>query len=219
VETQSISRPSQEGRKLQNYPVITSNHLASAQLFANRFDMIVALKERLPANPTVCEVGVALGDFSEFLLNTLRPKDFIGMDLFGLHELGELWGRPTREIFHGKTHAEFFQNRFSSQSVRVMEGDSVAALASLPDQSLDLIYIDGDHSYEGVKADTDQAIRKVKPDGLLIFNDYIMYDHLQNGAYGVVQAVNELVDETDWRIIGFALQHRMFCDIALQRTH
>lgn len=203
---------------MHNYPVITSAHLASPRLHANRFEMIVALKDRLPQNPAICEVGVALGDFSEFLLDTLRPRELIALDLFGLHELDELWGRPTGEIFHGKSHAQYFRDRFASKPVRVIEGDSVAALASLPDQSLDLIYIDGDHSYEGAKADAGQALLKVKPEGLLIFNDYIMYDHLQGGAYGVVQAVNELVDETDWKIVGFALQHRMFCDIALQRA-
>lgn len=202
---------------MQNYPAIASNHIVSARLYASRADMVLSLESRLPRNPVVCEVGVALGDFSEFMLSALRPREFIGMDLFGLHELETLWGRPTREIFEGKTHAQYYCDRFASHPVRVMEGDSVAALASLPDGIADLIYIDGDHSYEGVKRDAAQAIKKVKSDGLVIFNDYIMYDHLQGGEYGVVPAVNELVNETDWRIVGYALQHRMFCDIALQR--
>lgn len=202
---------------MPNYPLIAPNHVISARLYANRAEMVLALQQRLPRNPVVCEVGVALGDFSEFLLSALHPREFIGMDLFGLHELDMLWGRPTSEIFGGKTHAEFFKQRFAAHPVRVFEGDSAAALASLPDASIDLIYIDGDHSYDGVKRDTAEALKKVKPDGLLIFNDYIMYDHLQHGEYGVVPAVNELVNDSDWRIVGYALQHSMFCDIALQR--
>ncbi len=203
---------------MQNYPAVASAHIVNARVYADRSDMVLSLRDRLPQNPTVCEVGVALGDFSEFLLGALRPREFVAMDLFGLHHLEELWGRPTRDIFNGKTHAQYYRDRFASQPVRVMEGDSVAALASLGDRSLDLIYIDGDHSYEGVKADTAQAIRKVTSDGLLIFNDYTMYDHIQGGPFGVVPAVNELVNETDWRIVGLALQHGMFCDIALQRS-
>jgi hypothetical protein len=190
----------------------------SAALFANRADMILALKDRLPSNPVVCEVGVALGGFSEFLLDVLQPRDFIAMDLFGLHEVEVLWGRPTREIFGGKTHAELYRDRFASPNVRILEGDSVAALSSLLDESVDLIYLDGDHRYPGVKADTAAASKKIKSDGILVFNDYIMYDHIQMGEYGVVQTVNELVNETDWRIVGFALQDAMFCDIALQRA-
>lgn len=202
---------------MQHYPLIAPNQIVSASLYANRAEMVLALQKRLSDNPVVCEVGVALGDFSEFLLSALRPRAFIAMDLFGLHEQETLWGQPTSEIFAGKSHAEFYRARFAAHPVEVFEGDSAAALASLPDASIDLIYIDGDHSYEGVKRDTDQAIRKVKPDGLLIFNDYIMYDHVQLGGYGVVPAVNELVNETDWRVVGFALQHALFCDIALQR--
>lgn len=203
---------------MNNYPAISSEHIASARLYANRADMVLALKDRLPNNPSVCEVGVALGDFSEFLLNALQPREFIAMDLFGLDQLEMLWGRPTRDIFQGKSHAQYYRERFPSPNVRVIEGDSVAALSSLPDRSIDLVYVDGDHSYEGVKADTAEAIRKVTPDGLLIFNDYILYDHIQKGEYGVVQTVNELVSGTDWRIVGFALQYAMFCDIALQRA-
>jgi hypothetical protein len=202
---------------LKNFPAISADHLWSAQLYANRFDLIRVIKERLPSHPAVCEVGVALGDFSEFLLNTLEPSEFLGLDLFGLHELTELWGRPTKDIFKGRTHVQFYRERFASGPVRVLEGDSAAALESLPDESVDLVYIDGDHSYEGVKADTAQAVRKVRPEGVIIFNDYIMYDHLQGGSYGVVPAVNELLAQSDWKIVGFALQHLMFCDIALQR--
>jgi len=54
-------------------------------------------------------------------------------------------------------------------------------------------------------------------DGTLIFNDYVMYDHLQRVEYGVVQAVNQLVIDGDWRVVGFALNHNMFCDIAIRR--
>lgn len=202
---------------MQNYPLIAPNHIQSARLYANRADMILSLQQRLPANPVICEVGVALGDFSEFLIAALRPRNFIGMDLFRLHEEVVLWGQPTSEIFGGKTHAEHYRQRFAGNPMQIFEGDSVAALSSLPSASIDLIYIDGDHSYDGVKRDTAQAIEKVTPDGLLIFNDYIMYDHIQLGEYGVVPAVNELVNESDWRVVGFALQHSMFCDIALQR--
>lgn len=203
---------------MQQYPAVSSAHIASARVYANRAEMILALRERLPAAPVVCEVGVALGDFSEFLVNALQPREFIAMDLFGLHEVETLWGRPTTEIFEGRSHADFYRDRFASQNLRIFEGDSVEALAGLPDQSIDLIYLDGDHRYAGVRADTAQSIRKIKNDGVLVFNDYIMYDHIQKGDYGVVQTVNELVNETDWRIVGFALQHAMFCDIALQRA-
>lgn len=203
---------------MQQYPAVSSAHIVSGQLYANRAEMILGLRDRLPPNPVVCEVGVALGDFSQFLLDALQPREFIAIDLFQLHEVETLWGKPTLEIFRGKTHAEFYRKRFHSSNMRIIEGDSVEGLRSLANESVDLIYLDGDHRYPGIKADTAEAATKVTGDGLLVFNDYIMYDHIQKGDYGVVATVNELVNETDWRIVSFALQHAMFCDIALQRS-
>jgi predicted O-methyltransferase YrrM len=46
----------------------------------------------------------------------------------------------------------------------------VVAEASLTD-SIDLLYIDGDHSYAGVKYDFDQLGRKVRPGGQILLHD------------------------------------------------
>jgi len=45
-----------------------------------------------------------------------------------------------------------------------------------------------------------------------------MYDPFINSEYGVVQAVNKIVDEGGWKVTGFALEKNMFCDIAIQRA-
>jgi hypothetical protein len=81
-----------------------------------------------------------------------------------------------------------------------------------------MIYIDAHHSYEAVRQDAANAKAKLKGNGILIFNDYTMYDHVNRGPYGVVQAVNELVVLEDWQVIGFALQSQMFCDVAIRRA-
>ena len=88
----------------------------------------------------------------------------------------------------------------------------------LPDDSYSLIYIDGDHAYEGVMRDTQVAIRKLRRDGLLIFNDYIVFDHLSGQRYGVVLVVNDLCVNHGWRITFFSLHHQMFCDVGLCRA-
>src|SRR5271166_1370158 len=68
-----------------NYPHLEAKHLDSAaKLFANRKDLISSM--RSVVGGVVAEVGVARGDFSEFLLNELRPKKFVAFDIFTLHE-------------------------------------------------------------------------------------------------------------------------------------
>jgi len=90
-------------------------------------------------------------------------------------------------------------------------------LAKYPDKSFDLIYIDGDHSYEGVKKDAEIAKDKVVDNGVLVFNDYLAFSAWEGAVYGVMRAVNELIVKDDWVVTGFALNHWMHYDVALRK--
>jgi MMP 1-O-methyltransferase len=52
-----------------------------------------------------------------------------------------------------------------------IEADSVAAAAGYAGPPIDLLYIDGDHVYEAVRADFEAWRGKVRPGGLLAFHD------------------------------------------------
>lgn len=39
-------------------------------------------------------------------------------------------------------------------------------------ESMDYIFIDGDHSYQGVKNDTEKALQLLKPGGVIVWHDY-----------------------------------------------
>lgn len=39
-------------------------------------------------------------------------------------------------------------------------------------ESMDYIFIDGDHSYEGVKNDTEKALQLLRPGGVIVWHDY-----------------------------------------------
>lgn len=199
------------------WPALTSKHLHDAKLYANRNDLVIDLYGRSGGNIT--EVGVAAGAFSDVLIDHLHPDVFTAIDLFRMHTQPILWGRPTAQVFDGKTQLDYYAERISNGrcQVELIEGLSFRGLAVLEDESQDLIYIDAGHEYANVKRDCEVAISKMAPGGLLVFNDYIMFDHILNTPYGIVQVVNQLVDSSAWRIVGFALQNQMFCDIALRQ--
>jgi hypothetical protein len=205
---------------LPDVPALHSSHLVDARLYADRFEMVRALA---PRGGAVVEVGVALGDFSVFLLDTLEPSSFVAVDTFVLDELDTMWDRPTAEIFGGLSHADFYRRRLAPYQdgdtlrVRVVEGLSWEGLERCPDEAFDLVYVDAGHDEECVRRDLDAAVRKVRPDGLVICNDYVLTDHL-GAPYGVVQAVNRLVTTSDWRVVGLALHPQMYCDVALRRV-
>jgi SAM-dependent methyltransferase len=199
------------------YPALEQRHLASPRLFADRLELIRALA--FPAPPLVAEVGVAHGDFSEFLIRTLAPARFVAFDFFNLHEHEFVWSYRTSELFEGKTHGDYYAGRMAAlgAAVEVRAGNIAETLDGIEDGGFDLIYVDAGHEYADVARDAAVAVRKMKPGGLLIFNDYIMVDHHYGTPYGVVRAVNELVNASDWKVVGFALQQQMFSDIALCR--
>ncbi len=204
--------------------ILKQHHIApGAGVFADRHVMLETLS--VPRGGVIAEIGVAFGDFSQVMLDTLQPKEFHAFDLFTMHthDWLEAWGgRSLRETFNGRTHGDYYRTRFRSDTatgrMHIFEGDSSSLLTAQPDHSYDLIYIDGAHDYVGVKKDADASAQKIKPNGMLIFNDYIMHDHMTNTPYGVVHVVNDLCVTHGWRIAGFALQGAMFCDVALRRA-
>src|SRR5579885_3605751 len=128
-----------------NFPALRQEHVAQARLFADRNSMIQALS--IPKRGVLGEVGVAFGDFSEFLISCLAPRQFVAFDTFLLHQLDYLWGRPTYEIFKGQTHRQQYEQRLAGRpEVIIAEGPSSETLAQYPDQYFDLLYIDADHS-------------------------------------------------------------------------
>ncbi len=202
----------------RDVPALTAAQVQGGMLCANRRDLVRALS--LPQCGAVAELGVGLGDFSEFLLTTLAPRLFVGIDTFILHTLPAVWGRSTAEIFGGATHLAHYRARFAALGDRVqaVRAQSHEGLAGFADASFDLIYIDAGHTESEVQADTDVAVRKLSPGGTLMFNDYTMFNHLGGHPYGVVPVVNALVAGGGWRVAGFALHPQMFCDIALRRV-
>lgn len=193
---------------------LSQGHVAGAKLLADRVGL---LREIARPNLRFAEIGVDVGDFSDAILRIVKPACFDAYDIFRYHQTPVLLSR-----LDGMNHREFYERRFAdhiqSGVVRVIEGDSADCLSKQPDQFYDVIYIDGDHSPEGVRRDVGAALLKIKPSGMLIFNDYTMSDYLSECfRYGVVQAVNDLCVNGGWRIAYFALHPHMFCDVALKR--
>jgi hypothetical protein len=201
----------------RDYPALEPKHLDNPRLFANRNDLISSL--RPGEGGVIAEIGVAHGDFSEYLLDELRPQQFVAFDLFDM----ENWLPKQQwsvERLNNMTHLEFYKQRFCDRGAQVKTeaGPSHLQLATYKDKYFDFIYIDGDHSYDGAKKDLEIANLKIRDNGIIILDDYKMFDHHYYMPYGVVQAVNEFITTNNWKVCGFALQREMYCDIVIRRS-
>ena len=159
------------------------------------------LLTRLPKAAVCAEVGTDRGDFAKRILETCAPAHLHVFELDVCRIDPKNLFEPVRD---GRA--------------TVHEGDSAAALAAFEDASFDWIYIDGDHSYAGVKRDIAAAEPKVKPGGLLVFNDYCVWSVSSMRQCGVAQAVNELALEKNYRLVYFAFQGAGYFDVAVLKA-
>ena len=71
--------------------------------------------------------------------------------------------------------------------VKPMRMTSVAGSTHFADESIDIVFIDANHEYEGVKEDIEHWLPKVKHGGIISGHDY------STTWKGVVKAVDELI--------------------------
>lgn len=145
--------------------------------------------ELLPKNSVGAEIGVFKGEFGKFIFNTVTPKKLYLVDIFtGVMCSGDKNGDNMEYINLDESYNNlkiFFKNDLN---VELFRGYSRDFFLQIPDDHLDFVYIDGDHSYEGVKIDLDYAFKKVKAGGIIAGHDYTPRFE------GIIRAVNEFCD-------------------------
>jgi cephalosporin hydroxylase len=114
---------------------------------------------------SMCEIGTANGGTNLLLSQTLESiTTIVGVDLFIMNRVQlRLLLRPNQRIhlINGSSYAQRTFQRLHS------------ALAGQP---IDLLFIDGDHRYEGVKQDFLLYRQLMRDGGLIMFHD-IIPDH------------------------------------------
>jgi len=141
------------------------------------------------------EIGVASGWTMNHFLQNLSNLKLIGIDPY----IGYMDG--SREITQEMLDAQYLaaQDNISDFAPRgkILRGYSQDFVNSFEDESLDYIFIDGDHSYEGALRDCELFFPKIKSGGIFAGHDW-SFD-------GVRKAVNEFKDRNgspNIRIVG-----------------
>jgi ubiquinone/menaquinone biosynthesis C-methylase UbiE len=185
------------GHHLFDVPMrLAQTAVNDARLYADRFEALRYFSK----GGRVAEVGTQAGWYAEKISETVAPDELHLFDLdFELLKLE----RPE------------FSRR---PNITLHQGDSSKKLAMLPDNYFDWIYIDGDHALEGVRKDAAVAVRKIKMNGILVFNDYTPWSIMELSDYGVMPIVHELLHGSEWKVAYLALHRQMYCDLAIKRA-
>ena len=178
-------------------PVVPRAELLSdCRVLHDRHDIVA----RLPQGGVFAELGTMFGNFAAKVLELYRPSELHLFD-FGFNNLT------------GANRAALE----ASGKVRFHVGDSSSKLAEMPDGYFDVVYVDADHSYAGVCKDLQQALKKTKPGGYIVCNDYTNFDPIQMVPYGVYSAVNRFANDNNLQFVFIALSAWGFHDVALRR--
>jgi len=169
-----------------------SSVTAHSRVFADRSSALDAL---VPRNGSLIEVGIFTGVFTRWMLRALRPTSVLAMDVstYAMKECGTKTRKAATDMGAELTCAR---------------GDSRKLLAALTNDTYDLIYVDGDHEYKGVCGDLEAARPKVKVGGLMVLNDYYLFETAffaqrgRWGVYGIIHAAHEFLARYDsaWEV-------------------
>ena len=181
-------------------PYITEN----LQIFENRNDMLKLFDKNL----VMMEIGVFRGDFSEQILVNCKPKKLILIDPWiGNINSGNEDGNNVK-IYNGNELYNMILQKFSNNNIiDIIRDFSYNYIPKIEANSVDLIYIDGDHSYEGCLKDLELSYNIIKNQGYICGHDYLInknkckYDY----NFGVYDAVNHFCKKYSQKIgcLGF----------------
>lgn len=139
---------------------------------------------------TGAEIGVADGRYAEILCQRIP-----GLTLFGIDPWAKYEGNWRSENYQ-KVALKRARERLSKYDARLISHTSIGAYVNefgedqFDDESLDFVFIDGDHTFDNVMLDIILWSRKVKKGGIVAGHDY--YHHR---AGGVVPAVNKYTEQ------------------------
>lgn len=142
----------------------------------------------------ICECGVAEGLFAKQIMDW-------GTQILYLVDRWETSGLTGDSAFAQEWHDDNLQQVQSRMEVYnnrpekyvILQGTTSEMAQYIPDNSLSMVYIDADHSYDGVKSDIENYYQKVISGGVLAFHDYMNVED-----YGVNRAVNEFCTNNNY---------------------
>lgn len=146
------------------------------------------------SNKKMLEIGSFVGESTVLFASSFGQVIAVDPFLEGYDDMD-----PTSHSFDFKNVYETYLERTTPfKNIKTIKLTSNQAIDLLKDEQFDFIYLDGLHTYEGVRDDIKNYLPLVKPGGVIGGHDYTQnLEHL----VGVYTAVNEAFGKPD-RVYG-----------------
>ena len=136
----------------------------------DRFNLWISLINHLDCQ-NMLEIGVYAGEFASQILSgcKLLVKYYMLDPWKNLDD----WNKPSNNVDFDIVYNAMLLNTSFAESKRIiLRGKTTEMIDDIDDESLDFIYIDGDHTLKGITIDLNNAWRKLKPDGIIGGDDF-----------------------------------------------
>lgn len=128
----------------------------------------------------IAEIGICEGHTATEILHRSKLSTYYMVDPWS-------WQNTSGLGFTGEAAYQQIVKAFTEPCVKIMRITSLEASRLMPDDSLDLVFLDAAHDYKNIRQDLSLWWPKVRKRGILSGHDY---DHPDPG-YGVKKAVDE----------------------------
>ena len=151
------------------------------------------LLQMVPKKARCAEIGVFKGSFSRKILNIAHPEKLYLIDPWqnvdDPDRTGSLYSNGSEHDMEAilVDVSDRFAEEIADETVVIQQGYSSEVLKTHAPESLDFVYIDGDHSFDSVLEDLTLAAQCLRPSGFIGLDDYF------RGSWwgdGVIRAVN-----------------------------
>lgn len=157
------------------------NHVASNAWGQLYYDVLPKIIRKYKIR-NVLEVGVALGGHAETLLRYCDIDNYYGIDPYKCFDPNDAFSSAIQKYSPNESPQQNFDYLYTwvkevrlnpyAEKCHLIRKSSVEASALFQNNSLDCIFIDGDHRYEAVMEDLRAWFPKLKPRGVLCGDDY-----------------------------------------------
>lgn len=152
----------------------------------------------LPKRSVGAELGVARGDFSKCILLDAQPRVLHLVDAWRQQTSGTVMDCLRSDEVHDKRYRETLAKiaKWKGDTVvKVHRMQTVDAAKRLQDGELDWVYIDADHSFDGVYGDLNAWWPKVRAGGVISGHDFLPTYHGQRAGIRDLDRMKAMEDD------------------------
>ena len=159
-----------------------AKHIDEIKTDLSRIEKLKVFELSLTKKGTFVEIGSYLGASASIIALAIRKRG----DQNRLYCI-DSWNNDAMSEGYRDTYDEFLKNTAVYRDIIIPMRGKSDELNGRFSHKIDFLFIDGDHSYEGVKNDIENWFPKLNHNALVVFHDI-------GWAKGVQRAVKEIVE-------------------------